>query len=54
MALAVLGQQCLEALDAFDADEVVELLAGVGEVFAQALVHFHAAGGEFMFDHLLE
>src|SRR5690606_11763080 len=32
-ALAVAGQQVLEALDALDADDVVQLLAGVGEVF---------------------
>src|SRR5690606_14733056 len=54
MAAAVPGQQLLEALDAFHADEVIELLAGVGEVFAQALVDFHAAGAQLVLDHLLE
>jgi len=50
----MLGQQFGEALDALDADDAVELLTGVGEVFAQALVHRHAARRQFGIEHQLE
>ena len=42
VAFAVFGQQCLERLDAFDADQVEQLLARIGEVFAQVVVDLDA------------
>ncbi len=54
MPATMLGQQFGEALDALDADDAVKLLAGVGEVLAQALVHRHAARRQFGVEHQLE
>ncbi|MNQ37592.1 hypothetical protein D3C85_511420 [compost metagenome] len=54
MAAPVAGQQFLERLDAADAHDRIQLLAGVGEVFAQALVDRDAAAGQLVFHHLLE
>ncbi|MDT4827794.1 hypothetical protein FQZ97_611530 [compost metagenome] len=54
MALAVFRQHLVEGLDAFHADDAVQLLAGEGEVLAEALVHRHPACAQFVLDHLLE
>ncbi len=42
VALAVLRQQLVEGLDAFHADQVVQLLARIGEVLAQVMVDLDA------------
>ncbi|MCY1416802.1 hypothetical protein D9M71_323190 [compost metagenome] len=54
MATAMLGEHFLEADDAFHTHQCIQLLTGVGEVFAQALVHGHATGDQFVLEHLLE
>ncbi len=54
LTMAVFAQQRLKALDALDADDAVQLLTGVREVFAQALVDFNAASRQFVLEHLLE
>ncbi|MNZ50940.1 hypothetical protein D3C78_687410 [compost metagenome] len=48
------GEHFLEAEDAFDPHQGVELLAGVGKVLAQALVDADATGDQFMLENLLE
>ncbi|MNF35604.1 hypothetical protein D3C84_164770 [compost metagenome] len=48
------GEHFLEADDAFHTHQRIQFLAGVGKVLAQALVHGHATGDQFVFEHLLE
>ncbi len=54
MATTVLGQQFVETDDAFHPHQRIQLLAGVGEMFAQALVDADAAGSQLMLEHLLD
>ena len=51
-ALAVLGEQVVEAADLADAHQVVQLLARIGEVLAEVVVHRHAALGHLRLHHL--
>ncbi|MNO60169.1 hypothetical protein D3C76_507730 [compost metagenome] len=54
MALAVALEQFVEGADALHPHQPIQLLAGVGEVLAQALVYCYAAGGQLVLEHLLE
>src|SRR5690606_26266061 len=54
LALAVAGEQLLEPGDALDANDAVQLLAGMAEVLAQATVHHHAAGTQLVLEHLFQ
>src|SRR5690606_20119232 len=54
MAAAMLGQQLVEREDAFDANDAVQLLTGIGEMLAEARVHRDAAACQRMLEHLLE
>ena len=54
VAFAVFGQQRLERLDAFDADQVEQLLARIGEVFAQVVVDLDALLAQLGVQHLSE
>ncbi|MNP49268.1 hypothetical protein D3C76_1434430 [compost metagenome] len=47
-------EQVIEGANAAYADQPVELLAGVGEVLAQAFVDRHATGRQFVLEDLLE
>jgi hypothetical protein len=51
---AMFGQQFFEGDHPFHPNQRIQLLAGVGEVFAQALVDTDAPGGQLMLEHLLE
>ena len=46
------GEELVEGLDPADPDEVVQRLAGVGEVLAQVVVHRHPAAGHLGLHHL--
>ncbi|MND44569.1 hypothetical protein D3C80_354090 [compost metagenome] len=50
----MLGEHLVEAEDAFDPHQGVELLTGVGKVLTQALVNADATGNQFVFEDLLE
>ena len=52
VALAVFRQQFVEGLDAFHADQMVQLLARVSEVLAQVVVHFDALFRQLGVQHL--
>lgn len=52
VALAVFGQQFVEGFDAFHADQVEQLLAGVSEVFAQVVVDLDALFRQLGVEHL--
>src|SRR5690606_2153615 len=53
-ATAMFGQQLVETEDAFDANDAVQLLAGMGKVLAKALVHRNAARGQLVLEDLFE
>lgn len=48
------GQQFFEGDHPFHTHQRIQLLTGIGEVFAQALVDADATGHQFMLEHLLE
>ena len=52
VTLAVFLQQFVEGLDAFHADQMVQLLARVSEVLAQVVVHFNALFCQLGVQHL--
>ncbi len=54
MTPAMPGEHLVKTVDALDPGQGVDLLAGVGEVLAQALVHGHAAGDQLVLEDLLE
>ncbi|MNO44312.1 hypothetical protein D3C76_345510 [compost metagenome] len=54
VATAMLGQQFFESDHPFYPHQRIKLLAGIGEVFAQALVDADTTGNQLMLENLLE
>ncbi|MNQ48476.1 hypothetical protein D3C85_623550 [compost metagenome] len=54
MALTVLGQQLVEALDPLHLDQVEQLLTGVGEVGAEVVVDLYALLHQLGVEHLAD
>src|SRR5690606_25140489 len=54
LALAMPGQHLFETGNTLYADDVVEFLAGMGEVLAQAAIDHHAPCAQLMLEDLFE